>query len=247
MIGKNYFLTCRFQLLVLRHYISDPFTSHSLPEVLDGHSLVSNQVPLDWSWGFSKCSPSHRLHVWYIYLHLVNFYGKCRKFYHTWILWASKKWKGFRPGSLNVCRSFKGLGWFSGHPQLFVVLCWKEREAPAISKLSLQRTPTFQRNSGGNKSVHGSLGWFHISWPLLVFFPFPFAATRGETEGPSWHHRGGMLPMRTGNGGDWQVCGGPCIRRQGGGGPWHQGREVMGNLWWMNLWRGGFEIDLCEV
>ena len=23
---------------------------------------------------------------WYIYLHLVDFYGKCRDIYHTWIL-----------------------------------------------------------------------------------------------------------------------------------------------------------------
>ena len=28
----------------------------------------------------------HRIHVWYIYLHLVDFYGKCRYIYHTWIL-----------------------------------------------------------------------------------------------------------------------------------------------------------------
>ena len=31
---------------------------------------------------------SHRIHVWYIYLHLVDFYGKCREIYHTWILWV---------------------------------------------------------------------------------------------------------------------------------------------------------------
>ena len=29
-----------------------------------------------------------RIHVWYIYLHLVDFYGKCRWIYHTWILWV---------------------------------------------------------------------------------------------------------------------------------------------------------------
>ena len=28
--------------------------------------------------GFSKNSLSHRIHVWYIYLHLDDFYGKCR-------------------------------------------------------------------------------------------------------------------------------------------------------------------------
>ena len=31
---------------------------------------------------------SHRIHVWYIYLHLVDFNGKCRHIYHTWVLWA---------------------------------------------------------------------------------------------------------------------------------------------------------------
>ena len=36
-----------------------------------------------WSYRFSL-----RIHVWYIYLHLVDFYGKCRQIYHTWILWV---------------------------------------------------------------------------------------------------------------------------------------------------------------
>ena len=31
---------------------------------------------------------AHRIHVWYIYQHLVNVYGKCRQIYHTWILWV---------------------------------------------------------------------------------------------------------------------------------------------------------------
>ena len=30
---------------------------------------------------------SHRIHVWYIYLQLVHFCGKCRWICHTWILW----------------------------------------------------------------------------------------------------------------------------------------------------------------
>ena len=33
-------------------------------------------------------SLTHRIHVWYIYLHLGDFYGKCRQIYHTWILWV---------------------------------------------------------------------------------------------------------------------------------------------------------------
>ena len=28
-------------------------------------------------------SITHTIHVWYIYLHLVNFHGKCRDIYHT--------------------------------------------------------------------------------------------------------------------------------------------------------------------
>ena len=31
---------------------------------------------------------THRIHVWYIYLHLVDFYGKCRYVYHTWMVWV---------------------------------------------------------------------------------------------------------------------------------------------------------------
>ena len=30
---------------------------------------------------------THTIHVWYIYLHLVDFYGKCREIYHTWMIW----------------------------------------------------------------------------------------------------------------------------------------------------------------
>ena len=32
---------------------------------------------------------THRIHVWYIHLHLVDLYGKCRWIYHTWILWGT--------------------------------------------------------------------------------------------------------------------------------------------------------------
>ena len=37
---------------------------------------------------FNICK-THRIDVWYIYLHLVDFYGKCRYIYYTWILWES--------------------------------------------------------------------------------------------------------------------------------------------------------------
>ena len=50
-----------------------------------------------WMWYLysieSRAKPKHslRIHVWYIYLHLVDFYGKCREIYHTWILRDSFK------------------------------------------------------------------------------------------------------------------------------------------------------------
>ena len=31
---------------------------------------------------------AHRIHVWYIYLHLVDFHGKCWQIYHTWMVWV---------------------------------------------------------------------------------------------------------------------------------------------------------------
>ena len=31
---------------------------------------------------------SHRIHVWNIYLHLDDFWGKCWYIFHTWILWV---------------------------------------------------------------------------------------------------------------------------------------------------------------
>ena len=40
--------------------------------------------------GHSVCMCTQRTHVWYIYLHLVDFYGKCRYIYHTWILWGMR-------------------------------------------------------------------------------------------------------------------------------------------------------------
>ena len=45
-------------------------------------------VPCVW-WSICFICQTHRIHVWYIYLHLVDFYGKCRYIYHTWILWET--------------------------------------------------------------------------------------------------------------------------------------------------------------
>ena len=41
---------------------------------------------------------SHTIHVWYIYLHLVDFYGKCREICHTWIVWVC--WMSKKRGAI---------------------------------------------------------------------------------------------------------------------------------------------------
>ena len=32
------------------------------------------------------------LYVWYIYLHLCNFWGKCRYIFHTWSIWVFRSY-----------------------------------------------------------------------------------------------------------------------------------------------------------
>ncbi len=36
------------------------------------------------------CHHTQRIHVWYIYLRLVDVYRNCSQTYHTWILWDMK-------------------------------------------------------------------------------------------------------------------------------------------------------------
>ena len=40
--------------------------------------IKNHRVPTIGSWSVPKKYISHKIHVWYIYLHLVDFYGKCR-------------------------------------------------------------------------------------------------------------------------------------------------------------------------
>ena len=66
-------------------------------------------------WGTKHISNS--IHVWYLYLHLVDVYGKCRWIYHTWNLWVFEDiWAkhlelGFHPPWTN------GLRWLEATPQ----------------------------------------------------------------------------------------------------------------------------------
>ena len=68
--------------------------SHS--HVLVYHSPLQITTLSEWlaidpdslrcNWDVATVKP-HRIHVWYSYLHLVYFDGKCRQIYQTWILW----------------------------------------------------------------------------------------------------------------------------------------------------------------
>ena len=51
---------------------------------------------------------THRIHVWYIYLRLVDYYGKYRQIYHTWIPWVSQSLfiLGFMAGKMNSALHF---------------------------------------------------------------------------------------------------------------------------------------------
>ena len=37
---------------------------------------------------YDSLVPEESMYIWYIYVHLVDFYGKFRYTYHTWILWG---------------------------------------------------------------------------------------------------------------------------------------------------------------
>ena len=75
------------------------------------------------------------IHVWYIYLHLVDFHGKFRQIHHAWILWAI--WVvGFFGGALicvpiaailmkHKCIWRHGVLYDKPGTQMTLVLIWK--------------------------------------------------------------------------------------------------------------------------
>ena len=70
---------------------------------------------------------SQRIHVWYIYLHLVDFYifyGKCRWIYHTWILWDFSLVFLFPPVWLSLWPCGKCKWWYKCARYL-TNTCWK--------------------------------------------------------------------------------------------------------------------------
>ena len=59
------------------------------PQKTNNHRIARRlDSSQDMSWSSSILSPSHTIHGWYIHLHLVRFYGKCRYIYPTRMHWA---------------------------------------------------------------------------------------------------------------------------------------------------------------
>ena len=94
---------------------------------------------------------SHRIRVWYIYLHLVDFYGKCRYIYHTWMLWVYvlRLWQFISKVLYNFFIAFK------------IMLTWKQ--------LSYKENRHYRL--GGYRIGHGakhveanSIGRIKIGW-----------------------------------------------------------------------------------
>ena len=72
---------------------------------------------------------SHRIHVWYIYLHLVDFYGQCRYIHHTWMVWVFKRSYLFQIFIflVSICKisrrwpKMNGLSWENQFPKIDII------------------------------------------------------------------------------------------------------------------------------
>jgi len=70
------------------HMVDFPASYVSLPECSPLFHCLPSLYQLRREPPTSTNNRSHRIHVWYIYLHLAKIYGKCRQIYvQTWILW----------------------------------------------------------------------------------------------------------------------------------------------------------------
>ena len=97
--------------------LSWKFNSTPLKNFWDPKGQENSRLPVP-SWpagafavklpGVVYMMQSHRIHAWYISLHLVDFHGKYRYIYHTWILWDVFQWfkkqispRHFRPSAMT--------------------------------------------------------------------------------------------------------------------------------------------------
>ena len=91
---------CSYAVYEQHIYLNPPRVWHfCAPQKISTKNWTKRGLRLDTLNGGSvwKLKPmlfvwfhSLRIHVWYIHLHLVDFYGKCSEIYHTWILWNCK-------------------------------------------------------------------------------------------------------------------------------------------------------------
>ena len=137
-----------------------------------------------------NCTP-HAIHVWHICLHLVDFYGKCRYIYHTWILWALEKptkTPGFpsshqqqsllhqSPQRHCTARNFHGgpVGWE------------KKTRQGAESTTEIATPPEKltwnlkRRVSKRNLLLQGSIFKFHVSFPGCKWFSVEHVGGKNE-------------------------------------------------------------------
>ena len=99
---------------------------------------------------------SERILIWYIYLHLVDVYGRCSQICHTWKLW---RW--------NISRDLAAILWMSLRPEVHFLHPHCHRELPRWKKeggTSVQ----LQCKWTENNSKHFQ-GWEEkvMSWVLI--------------------------------------------------------------------------------
>ena len=75
-------------VVVAWHTVVPPIAGHIFGCFYRRRSWRRGPIPFFKGEKASWTGLSHTIHVWYMYLHLVDFYGKCREIYHTWIVWV---------------------------------------------------------------------------------------------------------------------------------------------------------------
>ena len=141
-----------------------------------------NQLPVAFlemvSFFTNRFGHTHRIYLWYIYLHLVDVYGKCRQIYHTWILWDLWTWQSKHTHThmfaLMSCLIFV-------HPFPFVQL-WDLVLGPGFPKLDLHQ---FLFNSWKSEHTHTQKN--KVNWQENPHFcldtSYPFAQ---QNVNPLW-------------------------------------------------------------
>ena len=93
----------------------------------------------------------------------------------------------FVPEALMFAGRLRGLGDFLDTRNCLSFYVEKKGRRPQSPSFLYKEPQLFSETLEGNKSVHGSLGWFHISWPPVGFLPLSLCG-----------HSGGKLRVQAG-------------------------------------------------